>query len=65
MVTAKLWYPKHIFLQGSQTPLGKKYHGILQYHGFISKLQKYFASKHPLKRLCFFISYYFLETHMA
>jgi hypothetical protein len=42
-----------VFSHGSQTSLSKKYHNILQYHGFISKLQKYFASKHPLNFFCF------------
>jgi hypothetical protein len=37
-----------VLFHGSQTSLSKKYHSILQYHGFISKLQKYFASEHPL-----------------
>jgi hypothetical protein len=26
----------------------EKYHGIKKYHGFVSKLLKYFVLKHPL-----------------
>jgi hypothetical protein len=49
MVSSKLWYSKQSFLHASQTPPWKKYHGILQYHDFVSKLLKYFVSKHPLR----------------
>jgi hypothetical protein len=40
IVFTKPWYSEHSFLQCSQTPLGKKYYGIIQYHGFTPKLLK-------------------------
>jgi hypothetical protein len=48
-----LWYltnhdiQNKVFLHICQTPLWKKYHDILQYQCFVSKLLKYFVFKHP------------------
>jgi hypothetical protein len=46
----KSWYLKLSFDYTNQTPFELKYYSIIKYHSIVSKLQKYYDSKHGLNR---------------
>jgi hypothetical protein len=49
-VLGKSWYLKLSFDYTNQTPFELKYYSIIKYHSIVSKLQKYYDSKHGLNR---------------